>query len=152
MQCIAINILILDWNSLGMKIVLLEMWSSARTPFITSLGPNKRIAASTFSCQVIVPQSKLADYMLQYVCYYQYLQTAQMKWKQKRREEYAVRFIEIDFLLPDIGMKLKMCLREIPNLASYTLMNDESCSTLCMIKIKKWRPLRFAHRWIKKKY
>ncbi|MGC1135415.1 MAG: hypothetical protein WA941_21485 [Nitrososphaeraceae archaeon] len=24
-----------------------------------------------------------------------------MKRKQKRREEYAVRFIEIDFLLPD---------------------------------------------------
>ena len=69
-----------------------------------------------------------------------------MKRKQKRREEYAVRFIEIDFLLPVIGMKLKMCVREIPNLASYTLMNDESYSTLWMIQIKKWRPLRFAHR------
>ena len=72
--------------------------------------------------------------------------TNEKKAEQKRREEYAVRFIEIDFLLPDIGMKLKMCVREIPNLASYTLMNGESCSTLCMIQIKKWRPLRFAHR------
>ena len=125
-------------NTIGNVIV-------SATPFITSLGPKKRIAASTFSCQVIVAQSKLTNHMFQYVCY-QYLQTAQMKRTQKRREEYAVRFIEIDFLLPDIGMKLKMCVREIPNLASHTLMNDESCSTLCMIQIKKWRPLRFAHR------
>lgn len=65
------------------------------------------------------------------------------KAEEKRRICSA---LEIDFLLPVIGMKLKMCVREIPNLASYTLMNDESYSTLWMIQIKKWRPLRFAHR------
>ena len=73
-------------------------------------------------------------------CYIRKYRNCTNEMKAEEKKKYAVRFIEIDFLLPVIGMKLKMCVREIPTCIVY-FMNDESCSTLCKLKIKKWRPL-----------
>jgi hypothetical protein len=93
-------------------------------PFIASLEPNKIMAASTFSYQIIIPIRKLVNCMFQFVL--EIVPTNCTNEKNAGKKSAMCFFIEIGFLFLVIGMGLKMCVRESSNLPLYTLMNDKN--------------------------